>query len=231
MQYRQGMPFGAPRVALVAALLLNGCGSSEAAAGGAAAGGGGAGAQGGGAVGGGGGASGDGGGGKDAGTFVVLPASLKAPDAPLNLLSDGDPLVVALAPQGGYFSFVTARFGPFDADEVELIVRVKEPGTGRVVREDLRQGPVVKVPGSPGLVEADPAYRGAVAHLAMCPIQDEPMVGKAWDLEVTVTPNNAAHVTGTGSVRVTPSCMPTDGGTKSICECTCAPGWEPGACY
>ncbi len=220
-------------VALALALALaTACGSSEPAAASASGGGGsGAGGSGGGgdaqATGG----SGAVGGAADGGPagFVVLPASLSAPDAPLKLLADGDPLVVGPAPQGGYFSFVTARFGPFQADEVELVVRVKEPGTGRVVREDLRKGPVVKVPGTAGLVEADPLYRGAVAHLAMCPIQDEPLVGKEWDLEVTVTPNNP--VSGTGTVRVTPSCAPVDGGTQSICECTCAPGWQPGSCY
>ena len=157
----------------------------------------------------------------------VFPAYLSSLDAPLSLIDDGDQVPLAWAPQGGYFMFFTAQFGPHDGSDVELSSQLVDPDTHEVIRKDARTGPVLPVPGQPGIYEPDPDVRAAVSHLAACPDSEVQVLGRTLRLELRVS-GGSFDESATRSV--VPGCMGATPGEQTLCQCYCSPTYEPGSC-
>lgn len=166
----------------------------------------------------------------DAATLAsrVLPGYLATLDAPIELVADGDGVPVAWAPQGGYFMFLTARFGPHDGSDIELSSRLIDPDSGSVLREDVRQGPVILLANEPGMYEPDPDVRAAVSHIATCPPSDDvQLLGRKLRLEMRVRGGSFDMAT---ELSIVPSCAGATPGEQQLCECYCSPSYEPGGC-
>lgn len=161
----------------------------------------------------------------------LLVAYAEGLDAPLVPVSDGDALELVQAPQGGHFAFISARFYGASGSDIRLTVRVLDPETELPVAVDQRTGPIAPVVGQPGWWEPNPDARGAIAHIAACPVEDTPLWNRSWWVEVSVTESAFDGFRGVARALVAWHCTDATAPLEALCECECAADWQPGSCF
>jgi hypothetical protein len=163
--------------------------------------------------------------------LVVFPAQFVEVNTPLRMLSDGDPIDLWAAPQGGRVVLVAAKVRNLEGDTVILRVRARYPDTPFIVAEEGRSVKMVPVPGEPGTMQPDLETRTQVAHLPLCPDYD-PMdiVNRPLEfaLTVTSTATDAASQSGGVTLRLNPTCLP--GSDQLFCQCECSANYTLGKC-
>jgi hypothetical protein len=158
---------------------------------------------------------------------LVLLACPADPSPP----SDGSPLQLWNASQGGHVALIGAQIEGVGGDTIELRARLSDPETGFLVAEEARTVVVRPVPGSDALKQTDIRARSQMTHVPLCPDYDtRPIVDQPYDLEVIVT---ELYVTpprkGSARVRVTPTCGDLTE-TPEVCRCECAASYTLGKC-
>ncbi len=167
----------------------------------------------------------------EAGELVVHPALFTREDEPLRLLSDGDPLDLWNATQGGHVALVGAQLEGVQGDTVELRARLIDKESGVLVAEEARTVVVRPVPGDPSRKQSDIRTRSQVTHLPLCPNYEPiPMVDHEYFLEVRATELYVVPPRkGIARIRVKPSCgdLAAD---PAICRCECEANYVLGKC-
>jgi hypothetical protein len=162
--------------------------------------------------------------------LTLYPGDFVAEDAPLSMLSEGDPVALVAAPQGGHVIHVAPKVRGMTRNIANLRVRVRDPGTNLIQVEEARDVVWKPVPGEPDLMQPDLASVTQVSHVPACPDYDaRSIVDTPWNLELIVKEVDGP---GTGSVTigVVPSCLQTDPGDQQQCVCECEAGYVLGKC-
>lgn len=163
-------------------------------------------------------------------TLELFPGDFVAEDTPLAMLSEGDPVSLAAAPQGGHVIHVAAKVRGMTVDIANLRVRLREPDTNLIQVEEARDVVWKPVPGEPDLMQPDLASITQVSHVPSCPDYDaRSIVGVPWNIEIVVTETGGP---GKGSVTlgVLPSCEQADPVDKAQCQCECEANYVLGKC-
>ncbi|MBK7580445.1 MAG: hypothetical protein IPI67_09595 [Myxococcales bacterium] len=160
----------------------------------------------------------------------ILPADFVAENQPLKLLSEGDPIALVPAPQGGHVIHVGARVLGLTSDTVNLRSRLRDPASNAIQMEEARDVVMKPVPGQPGWMEPDLRSVSQVTHIPACPNYDADVIVDApWKLEVIIDEIDGPGL-GSASVVVKPACAQTDPTQLALCQCECGPGYVLGKC-
>ncbi|HMJ55531.1 MAG TPA: hypothetical protein VK540_25830 [Polyangiaceae bacterium] len=163
--------------------------------------------------------------------LVVLPAQFVAENVPLRMLSEGDPIDLWPAPQGGHVVLVAAKVRNLDGDTVLLRVRARYPDTPFIVAEEARSVKMVPVPGEPGTMQPELETRTQVAHVPLCPDYD-PMdiVNRPLEFVVEVTTiSGEERQSGAVALHLYPTCDPRTT-NEPFCLCECSANYVLGKC-
>lgn len=162
----------------------------------------------------------------------VLPGWYESLNLPIRLLEDGGALPLRQAPQGGHWAFVSARVRGIEGGEVEVRARLYGTDSPDPVFAERRTGLFVPSQGAPGFFEPDLDLRGAIVHVPACPVNDAlPVFRRELRLVLEVTTADAERRGASAELTVTPSCAAGTAGELAVCECECAPAYDPGKCY
>ncbi len=149
-------------------------------------------------------------------------------DEPIRLLEDGGSLPLRMAPQGGHWAFVSARVRGLEPTEMAVGVRLFDAASGELLFAERRSGGLEQSPNDPGAVEPALDLRGAIVHIPVCPTEVPPgLFERRLRLELEVS----GSASGETELEVTPDCSAGTPGERALCECECAPGYDPGKCY
>jgi hypothetical protein len=161
--------------------------------------------------------------------LVVLPAQFTEESMPMRMLSDGDPVDLWNAPQGGHVVLFGAKVKNMTTDVANIKVRFRRPDTGLIVAEEGRSVKMVPVPDEPDTKQPDLRSRSQVANVPLCPSIMLGIVDEPFDVEVLVTALYTQPVqSGTGKVKVVARCStPSD---EAFCRCDCGPDYFLGKC-
>jgi hypothetical protein len=142
----------------------------------------------------------------------------------------GGPIELWSAPQGGHVSRIGAKVAGLETDTAELVARLRDPVSGKVIVESSRTAPMVAVPGEPGVKQPDPSSMYDVVHLPLCPDNDGRAIdGQPFLLEVRATELYADFSEGSATMEVTPTCG-SDEPSPGYCACECGPDYAPAKC-
>lgn len=145
------------------------------------------------------------------------------------LLSDGDPIVVRYAPQGGQVMWIGARVRGLTPGPARLSAKLVDPESAEEFVTDSRVIQLREAADGSGELEPDVSSAANFAHLVACPnYGTRPVEGVDWLLQIEVSdPDHPSHA-GTAAVHVTPGCA--EGPRKANCQCECSPGYTFGKC-
>jgi hypothetical protein len=172
-------------------------------------------------------------GGSDSGEpeLVVRPLMYTPIESPSKLLEDGDTMELWAAPQGGHVLLAGAQIQGLNSEFIEIRAALRDPDTGFMVTEAVRTVVVAPLEDQPGWVETDRSSRSQVAHLAVCPdYEPQPIEGRAYQLELTITELYDDYSTGFAAVTVVPSCQQSEDSALAHCQCECQPDYVLGKC-
>jgi hypothetical protein len=163
--------------------------------------------------------------------LVVLPAQFVTENTPLRMLSEGDPIDLWPAPQGGHVVLVAAKVRNLDGDSVILRVRARYPDTPFIVAEEARLVKMVPVPGDPGAMQPELQTRTQVAHVPLCPDYDPvDIVNRPLEFVVEVTSTaGEERQSGTVTLHLYPTCD-TGSTDEPFCHCECSANYVLGKC-
>lgn len=160
---------------------------------------------------------------------VVQAGYFLAEGSPITLVSDGDPVAVRFASQGGYAMFVGARVRGLDPGPVRIATELVNPEDGEALVSDARDVRFVPSLAEAGAVEPDSESSADFSHLVPCPNYGaRPVHGIPWALRVQVSDPEAAQRSGAISVSVIPTCSA--GSRYAQCLCQCQPDYVLGKC-
>ncbi|MEZ4224315.1 MAG: hypothetical protein R3B13_25425 [Polyangiaceae bacterium] len=168
--------------------------------------------------------------------LVIHPANFIEEQQPMKELTDGDPINLVAALQGGYVIYVGAQVENFRSTQADIRARLIDPTTEAVRREDSRTIVMKPIADMPGWKQPDLRSRSQVAHLVVCPNEEAKNVfGELFRLELTVTEGvdgsfKDAPRTGSATLTVTPTCADTDPALKQDCSCQCEANYTAGKC-
>jgi len=163
-------------------------------------------------------------------TLEVFPADFVAENTPLKMLSDGDPIQLIAAPQGGHVIHVAAKVRGMTRDIANLRARIRYPDTNLIQTEEARDVVWKPVPGEPDLMQPDPSSITQVSHIPACPdYETSDIVDQLWKLEVVVTEVDGPGV-GSTTIGVVPKCLQTDPADETQCRCECEALYVLGKC-
>lgn len=163
------------------------------------------------------------------GPVTVRPGYYEAETLPITLVSDGDPVMLRFAPQGGFAMFVGARVSGLDAGPAEVASELVNPDDGVALVFDARSVELIPSTDASGDVEPDPQSSVNFSHLVPCPNYSSRAVqGVEWLLNLSMADPRAEARSGTSSVRVLPTCAP--GPRYLQCVCECEPGYSFAKC-
>jgi hypothetical protein len=170
--------------------------------------------------------------GRSDGELEVLPGWYESLNLPIRLLEHGGALPLRQAPQGGHWAFVSARVRGIEQGELEVKARFYGAGSPDPVFAERRTGQFVPSESAAGSFEPDLDLRGAIVHVPACPVSDAlPIFDRELRLVLEVTTADAERRSGSAEIEVTPSCAAGTAGEMAVCECECAPDYDPGKCY
>lgn len=163
--------------------------------------------------------------------LVVHPALFLRENEPLRMLSDGAPLDLWNATQGGHVALVAAQIEGISGDTIELRARFRDPATSAIIAEETRTVVVQPVAGDSTRKENDLRTRSQMTHVPLCPNYDaRPVVDNDILLEVQVTElYTSPPRKGSAQVRVRPTCGELTE-TPEICRCECGSDYTLGKC-
>lgn len=163
--------------------------------------------------------------------LTVFPAQFLREDEPLRMLTEGGPLQLWNATQGGHVALVGVQVEGVEGDTIELRSRIVDPVSGTLVAEEARTVLVKPVPGDPARKQTDIRTRSQVTHIPLCPnYETVPVNDRDYTLEVRVT---ELYVTpprkGSAKLTVRPACgeLAED---PALCRCECEAGYTLGKC-
>lgn len=160
----------------------------------------------------------------------VLPADFVAEDQPMKMLSEGDPIQLVAAPQGGHVIHIGARVRGLGSDTVNIRTRLRDPATNAIQTEEARDIVMRPVPGQPEWMEPDLRSVSQVTHIPACPNYDDvTLLDTLWKLEVVVDELEGPGL-GSATVGVKPACQQADQALAAMCKCECAPSYVLGKC-
>jgi len=163
-------------------------------------------------------------------TLEVFPGDFVSEDTPLVMLSEGDPVKLVAAPQGGHVIHVGAQVRGLSSDIVNLRGRIRDPATDAIVTEEARDVVMKPVPGAPDLMQPDLRSVSQVTHIPACPdYEDFDLVDQPFTLEVVITEIEGPGV-GSARLGVRPSCEQSDATEKAQCQCECQASYVLGKC-
>lgn len=154
----------------------------------------------------------------------------------MRLLSDGDPIELVAALQGGFVIYVAAQVEEFRSTQAEIVARLIDPTTSALRREDKRTIVMKPIDGQPGWKQPDLRSRSQVAHLVVCPNEEtKDVFGQPFRLELRMTEVaddsfKGPPRTGSATVNVTPNCADSDANLKKRCNCECEANYALGKC-
>jgi hypothetical protein len=160
--------------------------------------------------------------------LTIEPGFYTGESEPFQPLSDGDPVMIRLASQGGYVMFIGGRTDGlqpgFALAEAELI----NPDTGEVFVSDSRTVQFVSDEDGTGAVEPEAESASQFLHLLPCPNYELRVVhGLKWVLTVAIRALDGSSV-GQATRTVVPTCAP--GPRYENCVCECQPEYFFGKC-
>lgn len=175
-------------------------------------------------------------GGSAALALAVHPANFIQESEPMRMLSNGDPVELVAALQGGFVIYVGAQVENFRSTQGEIVAQLYDPTTSALRREDTRTIVMKPIDGQPGWKQPDLRSRSQVAHLVVCP-NEEPtdVFGQPFRLELRMTEVadgsfKGAPRSGSASLTVTPRCADLDANQKARCSCECEANYTIGKC-
>lgn len=162
--------------------------------------------------------------------LTLFPGDFVAEDTPLSMLSEGDPVQLWAAPQGGHVIHVAPKVLGMTRDIANLRTRLRYPETNLIQTEEARDVVWKPVPGEPDLMQPDLSSISQVSHIPVCPDYDSTdIVDRPWKLEIIVTENDGPGV-GSVTIGVVPSCLQSEPGDKAECYCECEADYVLGKC-
>lgn len=160
----------------------------------------------------------------------VLPADFVAENQPMKMLSEGDAIQLAAAPQGGHVLHIGARVKGLGSDTVNLRTRLRDPATNAIQMEEARDIVMRPVPGEPEWMEPDLRSVSQVTHIPACPNYDAvTLLDAPWKLEVIVDEIEGQGL-GSATLGVKPECSQTSAALLAMCKCECEPKYVLGKC-
>jgi hypothetical protein len=163
-------------------------------------------------------------------TLTLLPGDFVAEDQPLQMLSEGDPVQLWAAPQGGHVIHVAPQVRGMTSDIGNLRTRLRFPDTNLIQTEEARDVVWKAVPGEADLMQPDLSSISQVSHVPACPNYDaRDIVGQPWKIEIIVTEIDGPGV-GSVIIGVVPVCAQSDAGAATACQCECEAGYVLGKC-
>lgn len=164
--------------------------------------------------------NGDSGGATSWDPVVLRPGYYKAETFPITLLSDGDPITVRFASQGGYAMFVGARASGLAPGTARVASELVNPEDGQALVSDARAIEVVESADGSGDIEPDFQSSSNFSHLVPCPNYGTRSVnGVEWILNLKMSDPEVEARSGSVSVRVIPTCAQGSRYLKCLCEC------------
>lgn len=138
---------------------------------------------------------------------LLRPGYYQAETFPSTLVSDGEPITVRFASQGGYAMFVGARASGLEPGTARVASELVDPEDGRALVFDGRMIEVVESADGSGDVEPDFQSSSNFSHLVPCPnYGTRPVHGVEWILGLKMGDSKVDARTGSVSVKVIPSC-------------------------
>jgi len=148
------------------------------------------------------------------------------PGKDVALLSDGAPVELWHAPQGGFVLPIGARVRGLDSSNTEIRARLIELEGELVLGEHVRLA--LMTPLADGWAENDRRSPTQFAHIPVCPspLAVDPLASERW-LSVSVLELYADDSEGTTEVRVTLRCPADSPEVELACARECAPKGTP----
>jgi hypothetical protein len=177
------------------------------------------------------GSAGNGGVGGGAAALELTPIMYTPIEQPTAFLTDGSPIELVRAPQGGHVLMVGARIKHSDSDTVKMKARVRDAATGDLINERERTVVLEPVPDDPTTLENNRQTITQMVHVEMCPRPGAyDVYGRAIIVEIEAVELYSDFTEGATSVEVIPTCMATDPYFKGLCECECSADYQPAVC-
>lgn len=142
---------------------------------------------------------------------------------PLNLLTEGDPLHLWNAPQGGHVVNVAAEVRGLVTSIVGLEARLLDPVTDEMVEDDVRSIVMKPIEGDDAWMSPDIRSRSQVAHIALCPDSTgQVFLDQEFILEVEILERDTeCQGRGVARVPVVPRCLQEASVDREFCVCEC----------